>query len=103
MEKRIMGEGLNLKVPIAGKVIKVDVKAQPHPFREIGASSIQYQVVNMFDFEALCPHCEEKFKLKGIGLETKEFIQCPHCRRVIKLDPTDPEKKAIRGDRDFAD
>jgi uncharacterized Zn-finger protein len=50
----------------------------------------------MFAFDALCPHCDEKFKLSMIGLETKEFIQCPHCRRVIKLDLDDPEKKAIR-------
>ena len=50
----------------------------------------------MFEFEALCPHCEKKFKLNKISLEAKEFIQCPHCRRVIKLDLDDPEKKAIR-------
>ena len=50
----------------------------------------------MFDFDALCPHCEEKFKLSLIGLEAKEFIQCPHCRSIIKLDPADLEKKAIR-------
>ncbi len=50
----------------------------------------------MLDFDALCPHCDEKFKLSMIGLATKEFIQCPHCRRVIKLDLNDPEKKAIR-------
>jgi uncharacterized Zn-finger protein len=50
----------------------------------------------MFDFDALCPHCDEKFKLSMIGLDTKEFIQCPLCRRLIKLDLTDPEKKAIR-------
>jgi len=50
----------------------------------------------MFDFDAQCPHCDEKFKLSMIGLETKEFIQCPRCRRVIKLDLNDPEKKAIR-------
>ena len=56
----------------------------------------------MFDFDALCPHCEKKFKLSMIGLEAKEFIQCPHCRRIIKLDPTDPEKKAIRINPDFA-
>ena len=56
----------------------------------------------MFDFDALCPHCDEKFKLSMIGLETKEFIQCPHCRRVIKLDLADPEKKAIRIVPDFA-
>jgi len=57
----------------------------------------------MLDFDALCPHCEKKFKLSMIGLETREFIQCPHCRRVIKLDLADPEKKAIRIDPDFAD
>jgi uncharacterized Zn-finger protein len=57
----------------------------------------------MFDFNALCPHCEEKFKLSLISLETKEFIQCPHCRRVIKLDPADPEKKAIQIGPDFVD
>jgi DNA-directed RNA polymerase subunit RPC12/RpoP len=57
----------------------------------------------MFDFDALCPHCEEKFKLSLIGLEAKEFIQCPHCRRIIKLDPADPEKKAIRVALDFSD
>jgi len=56
----------------------------------------------MLDFDALCPHCEEKFNLSRIGLETKEFIQCPHCRRVIKLDLADPEKKAIRIGPDFA-
>ena len=55
----------------------------------------------MFDFDALCPHCERKFKLNMIGLETKEFIQCPHCRRIIKLDLADPEKKAIRIGPDF--
>jgi hypothetical protein len=33
----------------------------------------------MSDFDALCPHCEEKFKLSMIGLETKEFIRCPLC------------------------
>ena len=43
VEKRIMGEGLNFKVPIAETVIKVDVKVQPHPFKEIDASSKEYQ------------------------------------------------------------
>jgi len=47
VEKRIMGEGLNFKVPIAERVIKVDVKVQPHPFKEIDASSKEYQVVKM--------------------------------------------------------
>ena len=47
VEKRIMGEGLNFKVPIAESVIKVDVKVQPHPFKEIDASSKEYQMVKM--------------------------------------------------------
>jgi prohibitin 1 len=47
VEKRIMGEGLNFKVPIAERVIKVDVRVQPHPFKEIDASSKEYQIVKM--------------------------------------------------------
>ncbi len=47
VENRIMGEGLNFKVPIAENVIKVDVKVQPHPFKEIDASSREYQNVKM--------------------------------------------------------
>jgi Zn-finger nucleic acid-binding protein len=57
----------------------------------------------MFDFPALCPHCEKKFKLSMVGLEAKEFIQCPHCRRIIKLDLADPEKKVIRINPDFVE
>ena len=57
----------------------------------------------MFEFDALCPYCEKKFKLSMIGLEAKEFILCPHCRRIIKLDLADPEKKAIRIGPDFVD
>jgi regulator of protease activity HflC (stomatin/prohibitin superfamily) len=47
VESRIMGEGLNFKVPIAETVIKVDVRVQPHPFKEIDASSKEYQIVKM--------------------------------------------------------
>ena len=47
VETRIMGEGMNFKVPIAENVIKVDVKVQPHPFKEIDASSKEYQMVKM--------------------------------------------------------
>src|SRR4030065_578750 len=47
VEKRIMGEGLNFKVPIAERVIQVDVKVQPHPFKEIDASSKEYQMLKM--------------------------------------------------------
>jgi regulator of protease activity HflC (stomatin/prohibitin superfamily) len=47
VEKRIMGEGLNFKVPVAEGVIKVDVKVQPHPFKEIDAASKEYQMVRL--------------------------------------------------------
>ena len=47
VENRIMGEGLNFKVPFAERVIKVDVKVQPHPFKAIDASSKEYQLVKM--------------------------------------------------------
>ncbi len=47
VENRIMGEGLNFKTPMAETVIKVDVKVQPHPFKEIDASSKEYQMVKM--------------------------------------------------------
>jgi regulator of protease activity HflC (stomatin/prohibitin superfamily) len=42
-----MGEGLNFKVPFAERIIKVDVRVQPHPFKEIDASSKEYQIVKM--------------------------------------------------------
>jgi regulator of protease activity HflC (stomatin/prohibitin superfamily) len=47
VEKRIMNEGLHFKVPMTETVIKVDVRVQPHPFREIDASSKEYQIVKM--------------------------------------------------------
>lgn len=47
VEKRIMGEGLNFKVPVAERVIKVDVRVQPHPFKEIDAASKEYQMVKL--------------------------------------------------------
>jgi prohibitin 1 len=47
VESRIMGEGLNFKVPIAERVLKVDVRVQPHPFKEIDAASKEYQMVKL--------------------------------------------------------
>ena len=47
VEQRIMNEGLHFKVPLTETVIKVDVRVQPHPFREIDASSKEYQIVKM--------------------------------------------------------
>jgi len=47
VENRIMGEGLNFKVPFAEKVIKMDVRIQPHAFKEISSASKEYQEVKM--------------------------------------------------------
>lgn len=47
VEDRIMGEGLNFKIPIAEKVIKMDVRVQPHPFKQISSASKEYQEVTM--------------------------------------------------------
>src|SRR3989442_1645251 len=47
VENRIMNEGLSFKVPLAETVMKVDGRVQPHPFREIDASSKEYQIVKM--------------------------------------------------------
>jgi regulator of protease activity HflC (stomatin/prohibitin superfamily) len=47
VEKRVMGEGLNFKVPIAERAFKVDVRVQPHPFKEIDAASKEYQMVKL--------------------------------------------------------
>src|SRR5713101_4596601 len=47
VENRIMDEGLHFKVPLTETVMKVDVRVQPHPFREIDASSKEYQIVKM--------------------------------------------------------
>jgi hypothetical protein len=48
------------------------------------------------DPEAICPECDESFKLNRMDLETKEFIRCPHCRSAVKLDRSDAEKKGSR-------
>ena len=47
VEKRVMGEGFNFKVPIAERVVKIDVKVRPHPFKEIDAASKEYQMVKL--------------------------------------------------------
>ncbi len=47
VENRVMGEGFNLKVPFAERVIKIDVRVRPHPFKEIDAASKEYQMVKL--------------------------------------------------------
>lgn len=74
VEKRIMGEGLNFKVPIAEKVVKVDVKIQPHPFKEIEASSKEYQSVKMtgmMNFHIDPSHVSDLYQNVGLDFANK--------------------------------
>ncbi len=47
VEDRVLSEGLNFIFPFAEKVVLVDVRVQPHNFREIDASSQEYQTVRL--------------------------------------------------------
>src|SRR5512136_2094333 len=74
VEKRIMGEGLNLKAPFAETVIKVDVKVQPHPFKEIDASSKEYQMVKltgMMNFHIDPAYVNDLYQKVGLDFANK--------------------------------
>ena len=74
VEKRIMGEGLNFKVPIAEKVIKVDVRVQPHPFKEIDAASKEYQMVKltgMMNFHIDPSYVNDLYQKVGLDFANK--------------------------------
>ncbi len=74
VEKRVMGEGLNFKVPIAETVIKVDVRVQPHPFKEIDASSKEYQMVKltgMMNFHIDPAYVNELYQKVGLDFANK--------------------------------
>jgi regulator of protease activity HflC (stomatin/prohibitin superfamily) len=74
VEKRIMGEGLNFKTPIAERVIKVDVKVQPHPFKEIDAASKEYQMVKltgMMNFHIDPSFVNELYQKVGLDFANK--------------------------------
>lgn len=74
VEKRVMGEGLNFKVPIAERVIKVDVRVQPHPFKEIDAASKEYQMVKltgMMNFHINPAHVNELYQKVGLDFANK--------------------------------
>ncbi len=92
VEKRIMGEGLNFKVPIAERVIKVDVKVQPHPFKEIDASSKEYQNVKMTGMMNF--HIDPSFVndlYQKVGLDFAEKVIDPAFNDFVKeVVPTYP-------------
>jgi regulator of protease activity HflC (stomatin/prohibitin superfamily) len=74
VEKRIMGEGLNLKLPFAETVIKVDVKVQPHPFKEIDAASKEYQMVRltgMMNFHIDPAYVNDLYQRVGLDFANK--------------------------------
>ena len=74
VEKRIMGEGLNFKVPMAEGVIKVDVRVQPHPFKEIDAASKEYQMVKltgMMNFHIDPSYVNDLYQKVGLDFANK--------------------------------
>jgi regulator of protease activity HflC (stomatin/prohibitin superfamily) len=74
VENRIMGEGLNFKVPIAERVLKVDVRVQPHPFKEIDAASKEYQMVKltgMMNFHINPAYVNDLYQKVGLDFANK--------------------------------
>src|SRR5512136_607205 len=92
VEQRIMGEGLNFKVPIAERVIKVDVRVQPHPFKEIDASSREYQIVKMTGMMNF--HIDPSFVndlYQKVGLDFADKVIDPAFNDLVKeVVPTYP-------------
>jgi regulator of protease activity HflC (stomatin/prohibitin superfamily) len=74
VEKGVMGEGLNFKVPFAERVIKVDVRVQPHPFKEIDAASKEYQMVKltgMMNFHIDPAYVNDLYQKVGLDFANK--------------------------------
>ncbi len=74
VENRVMGEGFNLKVPFAERVIKVDVRVQPHPFKEIDAASKEYQMVKltgMMNFHIDPSYVNDLYQKVGLDFANK--------------------------------
>jgi regulator of protease activity HflC (stomatin/prohibitin superfamily) len=92
VEDRIMAEGLNFKVPIAERVIRVDVRVQPHPFKEIDASSKEYQMVKMTGMMNF--HIDPKFVndlYQKVGLDFANKVIDPAFNDFVKeVVPTYP-------------
>jgi regulator of protease activity HflC (stomatin/prohibitin superfamily) len=74
VEKRVMGEGFNFKVPMAERVVKVDVRVQPHPFKEIDAASKEYQMVKltgMMNFHIDPAYVNDLYQKVGLDFANK--------------------------------
>src|SRR5512136_3051522 len=92
VEKRVMGEGFNFKVPIAERVIKVDVRVQPHPFKEIDAASKEYQMVKltgMMNFHIDPSYVNDLYQ--KVGLDFADKVIDPAFNDFVKeVVPTYP-------------
>jgi regulator of protease activity HflC (stomatin/prohibitin superfamily) len=74
VEKRVMAEGFNFKMPIVEKVVKVDVRVQPHPFKEIDAASKEYQIVKltgMMNFHIDPSYVNDLYQKVGLDFANK--------------------------------
>ena len=74
VEKRVMGEGLNFEAPMAERVIKVDVRVQPHPFKEIDGASKEYQMVKlsgMMNFHIDPAYVNDLYQKVGLDFANK--------------------------------
>jgi regulator of protease activity HflC (stomatin/prohibitin superfamily) len=77
VEKRVMGEGLNFKVPMAERVIKIDVRVRPHPFKEIDAASKEYQMVKltgMMNFHIDPGYVNDLYQKVGLDFADKVIV-----------------------------
>jgi regulator of protease activity HflC (stomatin/prohibitin superfamily) len=74
VEERVMAEGFNFKMPIVEKVVKVDVRVQPHPFKEIDAASKEYQIVKltgMMNFHIDPSYVNDLYQKVGLDFANK--------------------------------
>jgi regulator of protease activity HflC (stomatin/prohibitin superfamily) len=72
-----MGEGLNFKVPMAERVIKIDVRVRPHPFKEIDAASKEYQMVKltgMMNFHIDPAYVNDLYQKVGLDFADKVIV-----------------------------
>ncbi len=104
VEKRIMGEGLNFKVPITESVIKVDVRVQPHPFKEVDAASKEYQMVKltgMMNFHIDPSYVNDLYQKVGLDFANKVIDPAfnDFVKEVIPIYPNTeilPKREEIR-------
>ena len=92
VENRVLGEGLSLIIPVAEQVKLVDVRVQPHNFREIDAASQEYQTVRLtgtMNFHLDPPQVNDLYQ--KVGLDFADKVIDPAFNDFIKeVMPTYP-------------